>query len=770
MIVRNCTFRDAYHVCMLWGGYNTIENCVVDNIYGTGIIAMNGHNIVQGNQISNVGMVAGQGENNWGYMGIRVLGDDCIIRNNRMQNIGYIGISVENNTLVEKNFIDNALALLNDGCGIGVEHSDGVIVQDNIIVNIQGNIESTASNMVTYWKAGFGIYFGNVEVTNTIVRRNTVSNCSGGGMHVDHTMVSTGNQIKDNTFFNNGRTQISISDASNFNGPGATPPFYVPSFNTVYSGNIFYSLSKEQLCMLQYHVNGPVLVDWGTFSNNRYFSPYNEMSIELYHMFMGSREYKTLEQWQFENGEDAGSTRSPLRQNELMATSELSPNLVAGGDFQNGNNGYFGYPVNATVNHNTTQLDNGCIEVNLPNNSQYPTFALRNPAPFAVQNNDWYRMRFSIVSPILGTVDASVKGLSQTTTPNTIYTRQIPFSPERRDVEFFFQADLTDQAQTFFVHHWTDPLYYLDNVQLHKVSTAVVDPLNDHKLIFNDQNYAQQYPIVGQWADINGNPVPSTVTLQPFTSMVMYRTATAATGTVGVKAYLGGALDWNTGIMRTDLRAQGLLPATEQYTNMGIVLSNPGATASTAVMNATGNQRIVDWVVLELRNSDAGYTVLERRAALLRADGVVVAPDGSTQIQFGSPTVGRYLAVVHRNHLGILSAAPITSNGQVLDLTTVGAALYGVDAAATNGVFQALWPGDVYRDGVVRYTGQLNDRDPLLQLIGGTVPTGSVTGYFGYDVNLDGVVKYTGAMNDRDVILTTVGGTVPTAVRQEQLP
>jgi hypothetical protein len=37
-------------------------------------------------------------------------------------------------------------------------------------------------------------------------------------------------------------------------------------------------------------------------------------------------------------------------------------------------------------------------------------------------------------------------------------------------------------------------------------------------------------------------------------------------------------------------------------------------------------------------------------------------------------------------------------------------------------------------------------------------------------VNLDGVVKYTNANNDRDPILQNIGGVIPTNTRQEQLP
>ena len=72
---------------------------------------------------------------------------------------------------------------------------------------------------------------------------------------------------------------------------------------------------------------------------------------------------------------------------------------------------------------------------------------------------------------------------------------------------------------------------------------------------------------------------------------------------------------------------------------------------------------------------------------------------------------------------------------------------------------------------MVRYTGGINDRDPVLVAIGGVVPTAVVNGvYSPLDVNLDGRIKYVGSDNDRDIILQTIGGVVPTAVRVGQLP
>jgi hypothetical protein len=55
--------------------------------------------------------------------------------------------------------------------------------------------------------------------------------------------------------------------------------------------------------------------------------------------------------------------------------------------------------------------------------------------------------------------------------------------------------------------------------------------------------------------------------------------------------------------------------------------------------------------------------------------------------------------------------------------------------------------------------------------VGGGTPTNTVNNvYDRRDVNLDGRIKYTGSNNDRDVILQTIGGTVPTTTRTQQLP
>jgi len=78
--------------------------------------------------------------------------------------------------------------------------------------------------------------------------------------------------------------------------------------------------------------------------------------------------------------------------------------------------------------------------------------------------------------------------------------------------------------------------------------------------------------------------------------------------------------------------------------------------------------------------------------------------------------------------------------------------------------------GDVAGNQNLKYVGSGNDRDLILQLIGGSTITNTLTGYLSADVNLDGVVKYVGSTNDRDPILVNIGGSVPTVVRQAFYP
>ncbi|MBK9177175.1 MAG: fibronectin type III domain-containing protein [Flavobacteriales bacterium] len=240
---------------------------------------------------------------------------------------------------------------------------------------------------------------------------------------------------------------------------------------------------------------------------------------------------------------------------------------------------------------------------------------------------------------------------------------------------------------------------------------------------------------------------------------------------VAAKVFLEGAYRQAAGLMADSLRKLNLLPLTEPYTAMGHTISGP-TTTSPSVFSVTGSNAVVDWVLVEVRQNSSPHAVLEARAGLVQRDGDVVAPDGVSPLGF-CQNAGTYrVAVRHRNHLGVMTGTGYALSGTstAVNLTVSGTATYGSGARKTVGSIVALWAGNVDANHELKYTGQDNDRDPILLAVGGSVPTNTVVVYSASDVNMDGTVKYIGQDNDRDPILSNVGGSVPTNTLPQQLP
>lgn len=246
---------------------------------------------------------------------------------------------------------------------------------------------------------------------------------------------------------------------------------------------------------------------------------------------------------------------------------------------------------------------------------------------------------------------------------------------------------------------------------------------------------------------------------------------------VSVRLHLEGPYDAATGLMDDELRSLPDFPLMDPYPTLGYLHTggDNDEPLSPATLATTGSDAIVDWVLVELRDANDNTLVVASRSALVQRDGDVVEPDGFSPLLIDVPSTNYHVAVRHRNHLGCMTAAPVALDpfGTLVDLTSSGTATYGIEARRMiTGAVPApvLWAGDTFFNGDIKYTGADNDRDPILQAIGGVVPTSMVTGYLNTDVDLDGRVLYTGSGNDRDPILQNIGGVVPTNTRFEQLP
>jgi serine protease AprX len=200
---------------------------------------------------------------------------------------------------------------------------------------------------------------------------------------------------------------------------------------------------------------------------------------------------------------------------------------------------------------------------------------------------------------------------------------------------------------------------------------------------------------------------------------------------LSLKLFLEGT--FNGTDMNTDLNSS--LPLSQPY---NVAPFNYSGTES--VLSIPGTD-IVDWILVELRDAASpdlatSSTMIEQKAAFLKADGSVVGLDGINNLQFDvSVTNKPFLVVHHRNHLGILAFYPLVIHDGIAayDFTTGAVKSYGSDTGSKE-ISSGYW-GMVAGDG--NADGTIDDLDKLSEW---ELNAGE-QGYLPGDYNLDGQVN-----------------------------
>ncbi len=179
----------------------------------------------------------------------------------------------------------------------------------------------------------------------------------------------------------------------------------------------------------------------------------------------------------------------------------------------------------------------------------------------------------------------------------------------------------------------------------------------------------------------------------------------------------------------------GYLPLVQPYNVL------PWNYNGTEAINSVPNTNVIDWVLVELRESSGDVsmateqTIIARKAGLILRSGKIVDLDGASPLLFQvNITDNLFAMVMHRNHLPVISANPlIESNGiYAYDFTNSLLNIYGGENSCSN-LGNGLWG---LSSGNGNADAQIDNQDKndvwLLQL--GTV------GYKSSDYNMDGQV------------------------------
>ncbi|WP_299440130.1 LamG domain-containing protein [uncultured Aquimarina sp.] len=215
-------------------------------------------------------------------------------------------------------------------------------------------------------------------------------------------------------------------------------------------------------------------------------------------------------------------------------------------------------------------------------------------------------------------------------------------------------------------------------------------------------------------------------------NVVQSLTVNAGMILVSPKIYLqGAATNPNTGeetLMRDDLRGGGMIPTTSPYAD-ALVLDS-------AVLAVTGADAIVDWIWIELREANDNTVFVEGKSALLQRDGDIVNVDGVSSVSFVLSADDYYIAIKHRNHLGVLSINThyLSSSNPIVDLSSDNTSLQGGANAVVdmgNGIF-AIPVGDQDENGQI----QNADINAVVQSLGSS-------GYNKADMDMNGQIQNT---------------------------
>jgi GEVED domain/SprB repeat len=261
---------------------------------------------------------------------------------------------------------------------------------------------------------------------------------------------------------------------------------------------------------------------------------------------------------------------------------------------------------------------------------------------------------------------------------------------------------------------------------------------------------------------------------------------------LALKTMLAGPYMTATLMMHDSLRALSLIPTTEPYSAMPYspsythVNGGGGEVCAASVFTVTGANAIVDWVFLQLRSKLDSNIVVATRSALIQRDGDIVDVDGTSSVVFSNSAPDDYfIAVEHRNHLGVMTKGKVTlssTSPTAVDLTTTTVPLFAFVGRAGNpmpltgatrniGGVRCLYAGNcnvelalnAYRYITYNYIAG-GDRYNLFNATGGS---STINGYNVLDCDMNGYARFNGLNPDRLIIYQSCNNNNNTIVNEQ---
>jgi len=509
VIVRNCHFEYNIGGISVYSGANVLITSNTFNHQLSIAIGLSapkdfdvGTSTAEKNQITNTGMFPVYCRRYKGTcygIGISLFGKGHTVRQNTVENTGWTGIYLKSggHHVVENNVVRKALALINDAGAI-TNSSPANIIRGNFLLDTIGNIdESNGCGSTNKTPCGHHSSYGmgiakEGEIKDAIIEGNTIANNSDMGIRLSDYIDST---IRDNVLYNND-PQIRFE-----NKGGA-------SRGNIVEDNIIYSLNANQI--------GIKLMDdskYGKIDNNYYCNPYSEVA------FVAEKKRYSLPHWQSEfPSHDKNSKWCGIRLEEY-SVSNIGSNLIINSTFDVDNSNWKGNSATLSHEPSKAEMDGGSLKV-VYKGSQH--FAMAIPNSFDLVENQYYRLKFSIIGDNFGSINLTIQD-NNPDDRQEIISRYFAYDKNRKDYELVFQSPMnTPKGRILFSTKDLPFTYWLDNFTLEPVDAVLNDATQQSKLFMNTTENPRTIDLKGTtYLDLNGDTVTGSLTLQPFSSQIL---------------------------------------------------------------------------------------------------------------------------------------------------------------------------------------------------------------------------------------------------------
>lgn len=519
-----------------------VQDCAVENVGGTGI-AVSGppagasvqvvDNLVQGsafngitisaNEVNPAQVVVARNQildtmvafptvnraapysGGMGYAAT-VYGNSTRFENNVIRSAGYDGTLFGGNSHhIAQNYFERCCLLLDDCGGIylgGGHH----VVKSNVLVDMVGNAEGTASFFTDQGTAAQGIYPDD-RSHDVRIEDNTVVNADFG-VQVHN---SYNNTILRNHIFGSRGAGLFFSEDGIVNVVGYVHD-NVSEENVIVSVNGAFSV--EEVGVLG-------VVDFGTFDRNQYWHPQGRLPINR-SVKTGAtwqtRAY-TLDDWRATTGNDVHST--DLAQTFVVVPSTGRPSgaeLIKNGAFGTGVSDWSAWPGSVELGWSAAcGLTGGCLQAT---NAPPADGALVSSPSFAVTQGKGYLVTFGAKASGRDVLAPVVRRASSPYDSLGLFV-SVPVAETRADFTFAFVATGTATGRLDLGLPKTITVQ-VDDVSLKEATVFKNDPADDARILLNPGVAPKAIDLQGQtWCGVDGRVVSGQVTLAPYSSRIL---------------------------------------------------------------------------------------------------------------------------------------------------------------------------------------------------------------------------------------------------------